>query len=108
MGKVGTLLTPASMAALVLLLGTVMHQTVIQGLPLGLMLAVLLLLGVAIPLRKKRIRAWIFGILFSVGIFVTALEGNQDAMIPANYLGYIWSYGSIALALLVAMFPKLK
>lgn len=108
MGIVGSLLAPAGLAMLVLLLGTVMHQTVIQGFPFGLLLSGLLLLGVEIPLRRNRKKAWMFGILFSVGIFVTALEGNQDAMIPANSLGYLWSYGSIALALLVAMFPKLK
>ena len=99
---------PAILAAAVIGLGTVMHQTSISGLPFGLVLAFLLLLGVQLPFRKKRSRAWIFAVVFSIGIFLTALETNQDAMIPANPAGYTWSFGAIAVSFLVAMFPRFK
>jgi hypothetical protein len=35
-------------------------------------------------------------------------QPSTDVMIPANFSGLAWSYGSIVLSVLVAAFPKIK
>ena len=99
---------PVFSAISAVLLGTVMHQTILGGFPFGIALAGLLVLGLGLRLRKPRRRAWLFAILTALGIFYVGLDSNQDAMIPANTLGFIWGYGSIGLASLVAMWPNFK
>lgn len=41
-------------------------------------------------------------------IFVAAQDLTGDKMIPANELGTIWSYGSVAIAILVLLWPKFR
>lgn len=101
-------LRPLFSAVAVVLFGTVMHQTLIAGFPFGMAFATVLILGLGIPLRQKRRWAWLFALLVGIGIFISGLETNQDAMIPANTLGYLWAFGSIGLAFLIAMWPKFK
>ena len=95
-------------AAVFAVLGTIFHQSIVSGLPLGLMISLASLLVYSISLRPQRGENWAFAISISVLIFLFSQDLGQDKLIPASLLGYIWSYGAIALALLVAMFPRLK
>jgi hypothetical protein len=83
-----------------------MHQTTIQAMPFGVLMAMLLVLAIALNYRKARPRGWLFTAALAVIIFAAGLDSNQDMMIPANTNGLIWAYGSITLAAFVMMFPK--
>jgi hypothetical protein len=47
--------------------------------------------------------AGLAGVIFFIGMDI-----HPDKMIPANFNGYLWSYGSVTVAAFVAMFPKLR
>lgn len=88
--------------------GTVTHQTVVSGFPFGLMIALLTVLGLALSLRKRSGRAsvTVFAILLALLVFWFGMDFQQDKMIPANLWGFIWAYGSISVAALVAIWPR--
>ena len=106
--RVGEILLGVIAAAVVATIGTIAHQTSLGGAPYGLMLALFFVLLTALQLRKNRLSGWAFTICLGVGLFLIGQTWNQDAMIPANTWGYIWSYGSIGLGALVTMWPKFK
>jgi hypothetical protein len=89
-------------------IGTVMHQTNLNGLPFGAGLALLIVLTVAINMRKNRAYGWVFFAGLAAVIFFIGMDIHPDKMIPANFNGYLWSYGSVTIAAFVAMFPKLR
>jgi hypothetical protein len=89
-------------------IGTVMHQTNLNGLPFGAGLALLIVLTIAINLRKNRASGWVFFAGLAAVIFFIGMDIHPDKMIPANLNGYLWSYGSVTVAAFVAMFPKLR
>ena len=91
-----------------LIIGTAMHQTKSNEFPVGLVAAGLLLLVAGQNLRDSRISSWSFTIAFSIGMFLIALASNQDAMLPANELGFAWSYGAIGLSFVISAWPRLK
>lgn len=93
---------------LVVFVGTAIHQSYVNTFPLGIFLAFAILLSAAIQLRPTRAGSWFFTIFVSSGLFVSALSSNQDAVLPANELGFIWSYGAIGLAAVVSLWPRLK
>jgi hypothetical protein len=89
-------------------IGTVMHQTNLNGLPFGAGLALLIVLTIAINLRKNRASGRVFFAGLAAVIFFIGMDIHPDKMIPANLNGYLWSYGSVTVAAFVAMFPKLR
>jgi hypothetical protein len=95
--------------ALVSILGTVMHQTLISGFPFGLMLALSLAFWLSIRLRSApgKSTSWTFALTLAVLLTVFAQEAD-DVMIPATELGYFWSYGAIGIGVLMAAFPRLS
>ncbi len=97
-----------ALALVVAVLGTVMHQTKVGGFPIGLGIALLTVLTVAVSLRKNKTSGWAFFAGMTAIVFYVALDIHPDKMIPANLSGYLWSYGSLTLAAFVAMFPRLK
>ncbi|MEY5023966.1 MAG: hypothetical protein RL569_879 [Actinomycetota bacterium] len=90
--------------------GTVAHQTQVGGAPVGLLLASIAVLAFAIQARIKtgKLGAAIFATALAATIFWTGLAFHQDKMIPANQLGFIWSYGSIGIAALVVIWPNVS
>ncbi len=90
-------------------LGTVFHQAWVQGFPYGLLISFGLLTMSFLSLRKYRSRlgAWVGVVVLAILVFVFSLPGT-DVMIPANFAGIGWSYGSITWAVLITAFPKLK
>ncbi len=97
----------AILGLLTAVLGTVFHQAWVQGFPYGLLISLGLLTISFLSLRKYRSRlgAWVGVLVFTGLIFSFSLPGT-DVMIPANFAGLAWSYGSIAMAALIAAFPK--
>lgn len=67
-----------------------------------------MILWIAVALRQKARKSagWIFAGALAVVLTIYSQPAN-DVMIPATDLGYIWSYGAIAVAAIVAAFPKL-
>ncbi len=106
--KPGVAIRALALALIVAVLGTVMHQTNLNGLPFGPGLALLIVLTVAINLRKNRASGWIFFGGLAALIFLIGMDIHDDKMIPANFNGYLWSYGSVTLAAFIAMFPKFR
>jgi len=94
---------------LVAILGTVMHQTKIAGAPYGLGLALGLTLWASLALRAKpkKFPVWVFAITLAALLTLFGQKAD-DVMIPASELGYAWAYGAIAIAVVVAAFPRLS
>ncbi len=90
--------------------GTVAHQTQVGGAPVGLVLASIVVLAFAMQARIKtgKLGAAFFAAALAATIFWTGLAFHQDKMIPANQLGFSWSYGSIGVAALVVIWPHVS
>jgi uncharacterized membrane protein len=90
-------------------LGTVFHQAWVQGFPYGLLVSFGLIGWAMISLRRFRSKfaSWVAVAVLSSLVFWFA-QPNTDVMIPANFSGMAWSYGSIAWAVLVAAFPRIS
>jgi len=89
-------------------LGTIFHQSILSGMPFGLGVAMFSLLVYAVSVRPIKIESWAFALTVTALVFFFAQDFGQDKLIPASTIGYIWSYGSIAIVLLVAMFPRFR
>jgi hypothetical protein len=79
--------------------GTIIHQTRINEAPIGVGLALGLVLWATLTLRSsaRKFAGWIFTGSLAILLTVFAQKAN-DVMIPATDLGYAWTYGAIALA----------
>jgi apolipoprotein N-acyltransferase len=90
--------------------GTVAHQTQVSGTPVGLVVAGIVVLAFAMQARIKtgKLGAIFFAAALAATIFWTGLDIHNDKMIPANQLGFIWSYGAIGIAAIVVIWPKLS
>ena len=97
-----------ALALAVGVLGTVMHQTNVNGLPFGVVGALVIVLVVALNLRDNRASGWVFFAALAGFIFFIGMDIHADKMIPANLSGYLWSFGGVTLAAFVAMFPRFK
>ena len=88
--------------------GTIFHQSQSAQLPLGLILS---LAGVALLAIESR-GSWPKRIGFLAGflplIFLAAQDLTGDKMIPANEIGTIWSFGSVGIAILILMWPRIR
>jgi len=104
------LLGSALAGGFVAVAGTVAHQTQVSGAPVGLVIASIVVLAFAIQARIKtgKLGAIFYAAALAATIFWTGLDFHEDKMIPANQLGLIWSYGSIGLAAIIVIWPKLS
>ena len=107
-GRLGLVLRGIFAGAMFAILGTIFHQSILSGLPFGLGMALFSLLTYAVSLRPYKTESWAFGLTVSALVFFFAQDFGQDKLVPATTIGYIWSYGSIAIVLLVAMFPRFR
>jgi hypothetical protein len=89
--------------------GTIVHQTRINEAPIGVGLALGLVLWATLTLRSstRKFAGWIFTGVLAILLTVFAQKAN-DVMIPATDLGYAWTYGAIALAAVATAFPKIS
>ena len=90
-------------------LGTIVHQTRINEAPIGVGLALGLVLWASLTLRTRarKFAGWLFTGVLATLLTVFAQKAN-DVMIPATDLGYAWTYGAIAVAAVVTAFPKIS
>ena len=97
------------LGAAVAVFGTIVHQTRINEAPIGVGLALGLVLWASLTLRSsaRKFAGWIFTGVMATLLTVFAQKSN-DVMIPATDLGYAWTYGAIAVAAVVTAFPKLS
>jgi N-acetyl-1-D-myo-inositol-2-amino-2-deoxy-alpha-D-glucopyranoside deacetylase len=92
-------------------LGTLMHQTQVEAVPVGLLFSLSLVLLSAGAIRDKqtgKLPGLAFTVTLAVAIFVIGQNFTSDILIPGNEIGLWWSYGSIGIAALVGLWPKLK
>ena len=89
-------------------IGTVFHQTHLAGFPIGLVLALSSVAIYGVSLRRSKLRSWAFALSVSGTVFLAAQEFGLDVLIPSNQAGLIWSFGTIGVSLLVAMFPRIR
>lgn len=90
-------------------IGTVAHRAEWAGLPTGVMLALLLTLSTAMLCR-----AWSGTVtLLTAGagwlVVVQALSATGpggDVLVPAQTVGYVWSYGGLVLFAVAAFLPR--
>jgi hypothetical protein len=89
--------------------GTIVHQTRINEAPIGVGLALGLVLWVTLTLRSSagKFSGWLFTGMLAILLTAFGQKAN-DVMIPATDLGYAWTYGAIALAAVVTAFPKIS
>jgi N-acetyl-1-D-myo-inositol-2-amino-2-deoxy-alpha-D-glucopyranoside deacetylase len=90
-------------------LGTLMHQTQVEAVPVGLLFSLSLVLLSAGAIRDKqtgKLPGLAFTVTLAVAIFVIGQNFTTDILIPGNDIGLWWSYGSIGIAALVGLWPK--
>jgi len=93
---------------LVAVTGTIFHQSILQGLPLGILISLALVVFSASQFRSKKFGRLTFPVFLGFWIFVFSQDWNADKLIPANELGLIWSYGAILLAATIALWPQVR
>ncbi len=95
--------------------GTLVHQARSFGeisLPYGIALALVLVVSLALGLRLSRpsrgaLNLMLIGFIPTMFWLAQPQQGGE-IFIPANFTGQVWSFGSIAIAVLIAAFPKLN
>lgn len=97
------------------LAGTLMHQVKASNsdhTPIGLIVALISVGALALALRllrSSRGALYLTSITFGVTVFTLAQkQAGGEVLIPANDLGLIWSYGSIALCAAIILFPQIR
>ena len=102
----------ALIAFIVSVLGTLQHQTQLgTGAPIGLIFGLSLVFMGAAFIRDRNTRkgpVLAYAVSLAILVFLFGQKITQDVLIPNNDLGLYWSYGSIGIAMLVALWPKLK
>lgn len=100
------------MALTVSALGTIQHQTQLEtGAPIGLIFGLSLSFMGAAFIRDRNSRkgpVLAYAVTLSILVFAFGQKFTGDVLIPNNDLGLYWSYGSIGVAMLVALWPKLR
>ena len=102
------MLLAAFLGLFVSVLGTVIHQTRVFEIPIGVGLALALVFFSALLLRRwaKKSAGWVFTAVVALSLTLFGQE-SPDVMIAATELGYAWSYGAIGIAALMVAFPRI-
>lgn len=88
--------------------GTVHHQSLASGAPVGLLLSIISLISIGLLLRHSKSLSWSFASSLSVTVFILAQSYGSDALIPANPEGYAWAFGATGISFLLALFPRIR
>lgn len=100
------------LALVVGILGTLQHQTQLgTEAPIGLIFGISLVFMGAAFIRDRNPKkgpVLTFAASLAILIFIFGQNFTEDVLIPNNDLGLYWSYGSIGVAMLVALWPKLQ
>lgn len=88
--------------------GTAFHQSYLISFPIGIALGFAAVLLGSIEARDLGKARYLFPIFLAICMFVFSQDWTGDKVLPANELGLIWTYGSVLVAALVSMWPKIK
>jgi hypothetical protein len=88
--------------------GTIAHQTQLASLPAGIALSFSAVAIGAIVARQAKLGRLLFPTALGILIFVFSQNLTGDKLIPANTLGFVWSFGSVSVAALISLWPKIK
>ena len=88
--------------------GTAFHQSYLVSFPIGIVLGFAAVLVGSIEARSLGRARYLFPIFLAICMFVFSQDWTGDKVLPANALGLIWTYGSVLVAALVSMWPKIK
>lgn len=109
---IGAAIAAVFVAFVVSVLGTLQHQTQLgTGAPLGLIFGLsLVFIGAAFMRDRNQSKGPVlaYAVTLSILIFGFGQKFSGDVLIPNNNLGLYWSYGSIGVAMLVALWPKIN
>ena len=96
------------LALVIAVAGTAFHQSYLVSVPIGIALAFSAVLLGSIEARSLGRARYLFPIFLAICMFVFSQDWTGDKVLPANELGLIWTYGSVLVAALVSMWPKIK
>jgi hypothetical protein len=96
------------LAFVIAIAGTALHQSYLISFPIGMALAFAAVLLGSIEARGLGRARYLFPIFLAISMFVFSQDSTGDKVLPANELGLIWTYGSVLVAALVSMWPKIK
>ena len=96
------------LALVIAVTGTAFHQSYLVSFPIGLALAFSAILLGSLEARGLGKARYLFPIFLAICMFVFSQDWTGDKVLPANGLGLIWTYGSLLVAALVSMWPKIK
>ena len=87
--------------------GTLISQSSLAGFPYGAILGLGIVLWAAWSLRgySSRAAGWLYTFVLAGSVTYIALP-HDDVMLPANLSGYLFSFGSVAVGMLITSFPK--
>ncbi|MCK0116869.1 DUF6113 family protein [Isoptericola sp. S6320L] len=97
------------LGAAVGVIGTVSHRSEWAGLPTGLALALLLTLSTAVLCRawSGTVTLLTAGAGWLVAVQVLSSTGpGGDVLVPAQVVGYVWTYGGLLLFAVAAFLPR--
>jgi hypothetical protein len=93
------------LAFVIAVAGTAFHQSNIGSLPIGITLAFAAVLLGSIEARGLGGARYLFPIFLAICMFVFSQDWTGDKLIPANSLGFAWSYGTLAIAVVFCLWP---
>jgi hypothetical protein len=96
------------LALVIAVAGTAFHQSYLVSFPIGMALAFAAVLLGSIEARGLGRARYLFPIFLAIWMFVFSEDWTGDKVLPGNALGLIWTYGSVLVAALVSMWPKIK
>lgn len=106
---VGRAVVALLLGAVAGILGTIVHRVQWADLPLGLVLALVLTLSTAVMCRAwsglVTLLAAAVGWLVAVQVLSASGPGG-DVLVPAQTVGYVWTYGGLALVAITAFLPR--
>ncbi len=93
-------------------LGTVTHQQTLGGVPVGIVLTSLIVIGLTVGIRLLyRSRAMVaavgIGIIAATQV-LSSVGGQSSPLVLANVAGYVWTFGPAAVTALVLAWPDLS
>lgn len=94
------------------LAGTLLHMSVTtDGMPIGLVLALLIVGSLALALRilrRSRGALYLMAAAFIFSLFQLGQNPNGSQLVTNGNLSTYWFYGSIAVLAVIVMFPRLR
>ena len=85
--------------------GTAFHQSYLVSFPIGIALAFSAVLLGSIEARSLGRARHLFPIFLAICMFVFSQDWTGDKLIPENSLGFAWSYGTLAIAVVFSLWP---